>query len=91
MSSLEVTGVYQNNNFSGDETKLGAEYGYNNTFFVRAGYQFAVQESDNYIYGLTAGAGISYDVGGIDVKIDYAFRDVKYFDGNHIFSVSLGF
>ena len=91
MNSLEVTGVYQNNNFSGDETKLGAEYGYHNTFFVRAGYQFAVQESDNYIYGLTAGAGINYDVGGIGVRIDYAFRDVKYFDGNHIFSVSLGF
>jgi len=91
MNSLQFSGVYQNNNFSGDEGKLGAEYGYNNTFFVRAGYQFALQESDNYIYGFTAGAGINYDIQGFDIKVDYAFRDTKYFDGSHIFAITLGF
>lgn len=91
MNSLQFSALYQNNNFSGDEGKLGAEYGYNNTFFVRAGYQFALQESDNYIYGLTAGAGINYEISGFGIKIDYAFRDTKYFDGSHIFAVTLGF
>jgi len=91
INSLEFSGIYQNNNFSGDETKVGAEYGYSNMFFIRAGYKFAMQESDNYIYGLSAGAGINYEVGGIDIRVDYAFRDVKYFDGNHIFSLTLGF
>ncbi len=91
INSLQFSGVYQNNNFSGDESKLGAEYGYNNMFFVRAGYQFATQESDNYIYGFTAGAGINYDIQGFGIKIDYAFRDTKYFDGSHIFAITLGF
>ena len=91
MNTLQFSGIYQNNNFSGDEGKLGAEYGYNNTFFVRAGYQFALQESDNYIYGFTAGAGINYDIQGFDIKVDYAFRDTKYFDGSHIFAITLGF
>ena len=91
MNSLEFTGIYQNNNFSGDETKLGAEYGYNNLFFVRAGYQFAMQEADNYIYGFTAGAGINYEIEGFGVKVDYAFRDVEFFDGNHVFALTLGF
>jgi hypothetical protein len=91
MNSLEFTGIYQNNNFSGDETKLGAEYGYNNLFFVRAGYQFAMQETDNYIYGFTAGAGVNYEIEGFGVKVDYAFRDVEFFDGNHVFALTLGF
>ena len=91
MNTLQFSGIYQNNNFSGDEGKLGAEYGYNNTFFVRAGYQFALQESDNYIYGFTAGAGINYAIQSFDIKIDYAFRDAKYFDGSHIFAITLGF
>lgn len=91
MNSLQVTGIYQNNNFSGDEGKLGAEYGYNNLFFVRAGYQFALQEADNYIYGFTAGAGINYEVEGFGVKVDYAFRDTEFFDGNHVFALTLGF
>jgi hypothetical protein len=91
MNSLQFSGIYQNNNFSGDEAKLGGEYGYNNMFFVRAGYQFAMQETDNYIYGFTAGAGINYDIEGFGIRVDYAFRDTKYFDGSHIFALTLGF
>ena len=96
MNSLQFTGIYQNNNFSGDEYKLGGEYGYNNLFFVRAGYLFSpgVGESfgeSNYIYGFTAGAGINYEVEGFGVKVDYAFRDTKFFDGNHVFALTLGF
>ena len=90
-NSLQFSGIYQNNNFSGDEAKLGAEYGYNNMFFVRAGYQFAMQETDNYIYGFTAGAGINYDIEGFGIIVDYAFRDTKYFDGSHVFALTLGF
>ena len=61
-------------------------------FFLRAGYQFAPNiDSQDYIYGLTAGVGLSYDFQGISLKIDYAFRDVEYFDGNHVFALSLGF
>ena len=92
MNSLQVSGAFQNNNFSGDEYKLGAEYGYNNTFFARLGYQMAPQiNSENYLYGLTAGAGINYQVEGIALRIDYAYRDAQYFNGNHIFAVTLGF
>ena len=91
INSLQISGAFQNNNFSGDEYKLGAEYGYNDMFFIRGGYQMAPDVSDDYIYGLTAGVGINYDFEGIGVKVDYAFRDVEFFEGNHIFSLSLGF
>jgi len=92
INSVQFSGLYQNNNFSGDEYKVGGEYGYNDMFFVRAGYQFAPDiSSEEYIYGLTAGAGINYDVEGFGIKIDYAYRDVEYFDGNHIIALTLGF
>jgi len=92
VNALQFSGAYQTNNYSGDEYKLGAEYGYNKMFFARVGYQGAPQvSSENYLYGITAGAGIHYDLGGIAVTVDYAYRDAKYFNGNHVFALSLGF
>jgi hypothetical protein len=91
-NAIQISTVFQNNNFSGDEYKMGAEYSYNNLLFIRGGYDLSPKsQSEDYIYGLTAGAGINYDVGGLDLKIDYAYRDVKYFNANHIFAVTLGF
>jgi hypothetical protein len=91
-NALQISGTFQNNNFSGDEYRGGVEYGYNNNFFVRAGYSGSpASQSDDYIYGLTAGAGVAYDFEGTQISFDYAFRSVKYFDGNHIISIKLGF
>jgi len=89
-NSLLFTGLYQNNNFLGDEYKLGGEYGYNDLFFVRAGYLLSPQ-SDEYVYGFTGGAGINYEVEGFGFKVDYAYREVEFFDGNHVFALTLGF
>lgn len=91
-NSLQLSGTFQNNNFSGDEYKGGVEYGYNNNFFLRAGYTGSPSsQTDDYLYGFTAGAGVSYDFEGTQVAFDYAFRTVKYFDGNHVICVKLGF
>ncbi len=91
-NSLRISADYQNNNFSGDVYNVGAEYGYNKTFFLRAGYSMSPSNQDpNYIYGLSLGAGINYNLGTVDLNVDYAYRATKYFSGNHIFSVSLGF
>lgn len=89
-NALLITSIYQNNNFSGDEYKFGGEYGYNDLFFVRAGYQISPDQED-YLYGFTGGVGINYQVEGFGVKVDYAYRDVQFFDGSHIFSLTLGF
>ncbi|MEW6196606.1 MAG: PorV/PorQ family protein [Bacteroidota bacterium] len=92
-NNLSLNGIFQNSNFYGDEYKLGGEYAYDNTFFVRAGYAFidGVDEDAN-IYGLTAGAGINYSLGsGMAVKFDYAYRDTEFFDSNHVFTLQFGF
>lgn len=93
MNTLLVTTSFKNNNFSDDEYKVGLEYGYNNMFFLRGGYTFAPEQAfeDSYIYGFTGGVGVDYSFESISIKVDYAYRYAKYFDGNHIFGVSLGF
>jgi len=91
-TSLLISSTFQNNNFAGDEYKFGAELAYGNLLYLRAGYALSPKsQEDEYLYGFTAGAGLSYDVGGITIGIDYAYRAVKYFDANNVFSVKLGF
>ncbi len=92
MNAIRVSVDYQNNNYQGDLYNIGAEYGYDKTFFVRGGYSMSPKNQDpNYIYGFTAGAGVHYNLGTVDLKVDYAYRAAKYFTGNNVFSVELGF
>jgi hypothetical protein len=92
-NNIVVSTSFQNNNFSGDEYKVGTEYNYDDTFFIRGGYSFAPDiQSDQYLLGFTGGFGFKYQVeGGADLSFDYAYRDMEFFDASHIFSVSLGF
>jgi hypothetical protein len=92
-ADLLFSGTFQSNNFSEDEYRLGAEAAINKMFFIRAGGSFAPDTPDNsdYIYGMTVGAGIQYNLGDAVVSVDYAFRDVQYFSGNHVIAVRLGF
>jgi hypothetical protein len=92
-NSIQLSTAFQNNNFSDDEYKVGVEYAYQDILFVRGGYNFAQEESEQreFIFGTSVGAGIHYALGSLDMTFDYAYRSVKVFDGNHIFSVKLGF
>jgi hypothetical protein len=91
-SHINLASIFQNQNLSDDEYKLGAEFVWDNSFFVRGGYNLS-QESyvDSYIFGATLGAGINQNFDGLDFTFDYAYREAKYFDANHVFSVKLGF
>lgn len=82
---------FQNNNFYADEYHIGAEYGYDNLIFARAGYTFApTLDDDDRTEGLAAGFGLKYDAGGVEFKVDYTFLKMKYFDNNHVIGVSVG-
>jgi hypothetical protein len=90
--ALLLDGAFASNNFYGDEYKVGVEYGFNKMLYLRGGYDFVTNiPSDANIYGMTAGIGINYAVAGFSFKLDYAYRDVKYFSANHVFTVTLGF
>lgn len=84
--------MFQNNNFSDDEYRVGLEYGYDNTLFLRGGYNLSQETVVNsHIYGATVGGGVHYTFTGLDVSFDYAFRSVKFLSNNHVFSLKLGF
>ncbi len=92
-NALLASTSFRNNNFYADEYQIGAEYSYSNMFFVRGGYTMAPDlESDANIFGLTFGAGLKYNMSGLDVSFDYAYKAVEYeaLGDNHIFTILLG-
>jgi hypothetical protein len=91
-NGLLLSTAFQNNNFSDDEYKIGAEYSFNKVFFVRGGWTFAPNIDDmDYLFGPTAGAGVIIENEGTAVAVDYAFRSTRYFSGGHVISVRIGF
>lgn len=94
-NSLTVSGAFQNNNYSYDDYKIGLEYSFKHILYVRGGYVFSPQSTDetpNIFQDYTLGVGLNLkEFSGIDLSVDYAFVPVKYFDSNHVFALSLGF
>jgi len=90
---VTVTSNYRNQNYGLDEVMGGAEYAFNNMFFVRGGYSMMPEgESEDHIFGVTAGAGIKYKLAGTtSVMFDYAYRETKWFDANQWFTVGITF
>lgn len=89
--SFDLMGVFQNNNFSSDEWRFGAEYSMSNTLSLRGGY-VASSQSD-YIYDWSFGAGLAVPIGS-DAKahVDYGYGNVSdFFDPMHTFSVQVAF
>jgi hypothetical protein len=95
---LNLSSLFQNNNYDDDEVKVGAEYAYKDIVFLRGGWQFAPDSPNDatgaenaYVFGPSFGGGFHYDLGGVDFTLDYAWRDVNFFDANNIFTIRLGF
>jgi hypothetical protein len=90
-----LNGAFANNNLAENTYHFGGELGYVGEGFQlygRGGYNFAEKNiNDSYIYGATLGGGVVYRAPGIDITVDYAWRDVKYFSANNVVSVKLGF
>jgi hypothetical protein len=94
-NSLLLSSTFQNNNYAYDDYKFGLEYSYKNLFFVRGGYLYSPQSSDetpNIFQNYALGLGINLkEFSNLDIQVDYAYVPVEYFDANHVFSISLGF
>lgn len=100
---LLLNGSFTNNNLYLDEYRLGGELaiGFESVkLFARGGASLvpgadknlgAGQNIKENIFGATYGAGFSYQATGMNIAVDYAFRQVDLFDGNNVISVKLGF
>lgn len=92
---LYVASAFQNNNFAYDEYRVGLEYAYKNTFFVRGGYLIAAGATERlpHIFeDYTLGAGVDLmKIGGVNLAFDYAFVPVKWFESNNVIALTVGF
>lgn len=90
--SVVLSTAFQNNNFSDDTYRVGAEYTFQNIVFVRGGYDYSPSQADQRenIFGATFGVGLHANVGGVGASFDYAYRSAKFFGGNHVFSLTVG-
>jgi hypothetical protein len=90
-----VTSSFTNNNLYLDEYRVGGEVGMtleSLRLFGRAGIGMVPQAADNEnIFGATFGFGIGYAATGLDITVDYAYREVEFFDANQVISIKLGF
>ncbi len=88
-----LTGSFANNNLFLDEYKFGGEVMYEMEairLFARAGYEMAPQ-ADTDIFGTTFGLGFQYNDAGVGISVDYAYRQVEFFDANNVLAVKFAF
>jgi hypothetical protein len=94
-NSVTISTTFQNNNYTYDDYKIGLEYTFKDILYVRGGYLFSPQSNDatpNIFQNYALGIGVNLkQFSDIDLSVDYAYVPVKYFDGNHVFAISLGF
>lgn len=91
-NSILFSGNFQNNNSGNDDYHFGLEYSYSDFVALRGGYLMSSnQDADDQLYTFSMGLGLRTEVSGTNLQFDYAFRDSQYFDGNNLFSLTLGF
>jgi hypothetical protein len=91
-SAVIIAGDFQHYNLGLDGYKFGGEYGFNDMVFVRAGYLLTPNaDKEAQLYGLSLGLGGHINLNGMDIVIDYAYRDVQFYDGESLFSLRIGF
>lgn len=89
---MNISGTYSGSGITESEYKVGAEFSYEDQFFLRAGYSLLERDNseDRNIYGPSFGTGVHLNY-LFDMKIDYAYRSVRFFDAISMITVRLGF
>lgn len=90
-NQVHLSSMFQNNNYSSDEYRLGGEYVFGDFVFLRGGYSFAATDQENYLYGLNFGGGLNLNLTGLDLGLDYTFRTMDTFTDNHLLELKVGF
>lgn len=91
-NALALHGNFRANNFQSDFWQGGAEYSFNNRYFLRGGYNFATEgNTDDYLYGASLGFGLVVPFGNSNLTVEYAWNQTDVFDDNQFFTFKIGF
>ncbi len=94
-NKVTLSTTFQNNNYSYDDYKVGLEYAYKEVLYVRGGYLFSPESTDetpNIFQNYALGVGVNTkEFSSLDLSVDYAYLPAKYFDANNVFSIRFGF
>lgn len=94
-NNVTLASAYTNNNYTYDDYKIGFEYTYDKTFYLRGGYLFSPQDTEvkpNIFGDYSFGAGLNFmKFTSINLTLDYAFIPVEFFDTNHVITLNVGF
>ena len=92
MGELNFSSVFEHQNYSYDQYKLGVEYILNDFLALRGGFDYAAgAEDDSYLFGNSFGLGLSLPGGQTRSRLDYAYGSVDRFDALHTFTFQVGF
>lgn len=90
-----VNSAFANNNLGLDGYRFGGEAVYamdKLQLAARGGMEISpTKETDEQIFGPTAGFGIFLKTESVDLTLDYAYRSVEFFDSNQMFTLRFGF
>lgn len=88
ITNWQLHSTFQNNNYSADNYNFGLSFNYQEHFFFRIGLSVPAEIARELnIFGSTYGFGLKHTVGGYKIELDYAYRIVRFFNGNHVFSI----
>tara|TARA_B100000686_G_scaffold348761_1_gene440592 strand:- start:1749 stop:2759 length:1011 start_codon:yes stop_codon:yes gene_type:complete len=96
VSGATLALTYTSHNFRYDDLTVGGEYQLMDMIFLRGGMSLPQLEDDSsqkddVLGGVNFGAGLKYSLFGTSLLVEYTYRTQKYFDGNSLISLSLGF
>lgn len=93
--TLSTNSAFVNNNLALDSYRLGGEVGFSMekvALFGRGGVELSqTGDVDEFVFGPTLGFGLYYEAVGINFMLDYAWRQVEYFNNNSVVSLKFGF
>ncbi|NKB68084.1 MAG: PorV/PorQ family protein [Candidatus Latescibacteria bacterium] len=93
MGELNFSSVFEHQNYSYDQYKMGVEYMYNDFLALRGGFDYAADAvDDSYLFGQSFGLGLNLgSKGSSRARLDYAYSSVDRFDALNTFTLQVGF
>ena len=87
VNSLQGVFEFSHPSDNQEQLNMGAEYGFNQFFFMRGGYNFSADAQ-----GIAAGFGLRFDTSQTsDLVFDYAWEDLDFLGDAHRISVAFSY